>query len=64
MRLYDNNHWAKKFDTVKHIYANGGRSGTLCRSVAACLGNNYSKNEMEVCPKCKEIQSSNKPIIA
>ena len=48
----DCSHWAKKFDTVKHIYA---KSGTVCGSVAHCLGNNYSTTDMKVCPKCLEM---------
>lgn len=51
----DCSHWAKKFDTVKHIYKPGG-GGTLCGSVAACLGNNYATKEMLVCEKCKKIK--------
>lgn len=51
--------WAKKFDEVKHIYATPN-PGTLCGSVAHCLGNNYATTDMKVCPKCLEIQQSNK----
>ena len=50
----DYQHWAKKFDIVKHIYA---VSGTLCGSVAACLGNNYATKEMEVCLECLTIKN-------
>lgn len=49
----DYSRWAKKFDTVAHIYNKEG-SGTVCGSVAACLGNNYATTDMETCPKCKE----------
>ena len=49
----DYSHWAKKFDHYKHVYA---KYGTLCGSVAACLGNNYATTEQPVCPDCKKIQ--------
>lgn len=52
----DYTHWAKKFDTVKHIYKPD--NGTLCGSVAYCLGNNYAVQGMPVCPKCLEIQTT------
>jgi len=48
----DYNFWAKKFDTTKHIYVDGGKGGTVCGSVAACLGNNYATTDMKVCPTC------------
>jgi len=47
----DCSHWAKKFDSVKHIYAKEG--GTMCGSVAHCLGNNYALKGMVICPKCQ-----------
>lgn len=51
----DYSYWAKKFDKVKHIYAS---SGTVCGSVAHCLGNNYAFSDMEVCPKCLALKNS------
>lgn len=56
----DYNHWAKRLDTYKHIYAERGIGGTLCGSVAYCLGNNYSTYAMPVCPKCLAIQAADK----
>lgn len=53
----DCSHWAKKFDTVKHIYAS---AGTVCGSSAHCLGNNYATMNMEVCPECLKKQKENK----
>jgi hypothetical protein len=55
----DYSHWAKKFDEVKHIYA---EHGTLCGSVAHCLGNNYATSDMEVCSKCFHIKTTNEAI--
>ena len=52
----DTSHWAKKFDTVKHIYSKDG-SGTVCGSVAHCLGNNYATKSMDVCTKCELISN-------
>ena len=52
----DYSRWAKKFDKVAHIYAD---QGTVCRSVAACLGNNYATTDMDTCPKCLEIKKEN-----
>lgn len=51
----DTSRWAKKFDTVAHYYARD--TGTLCGSVAHCLGNNYATKDMVDCPKCVEISS-------
>jgi hypothetical protein len=50
----DYTHWAKKFDNVKHIYA---KDGTLCKSVAYCLGNNYATDKMPICEECLKIQA-------
>ena len=47
--------WAKKFDKVAHLYDPKG--GTLCRSSAACLGNNYATTDMDTCPKCAVIKN-------
>lgn len=46
--------WAKKFDTFKHIYSTS--DGTLCRSVAYCLGNNYATIGMPICKECIKAQ--------
>lgn len=54
MGTFDPLRWAKKFDTVAHLYDKEG-GGTLCGSVAACLGNNYSTTDMKTCEKCIEI---------
>lgn len=51
----DYSHWAKKFDEVKHIYA--PKDGTLCGSVAHCLGNNYSTNKMPICTECLKFKT-------
>lgn len=51
----DYSRWAKKFDDVAHIYNDNGH-GTMCGSVAACLGNNYATTDMKTCPKCQEIK--------
>jgi len=53
----DYTHWAKKFDKVKHIYCDKPETGTLCGSVAHCLGNNYATKEMEVCPECLKVRA-------
>lgn len=53
----DSGFWAKRFDTVKHIY---GNSGTLCKSSAFCLGNNYATKGMEVCKECQKIKDEAK----
>ncbi len=55
--MNDNSRWAKKFDTVAHLYAE--EHGTVCGSVAHCLGNNYATKEMETCKECLRI----KPIL-
>lgn len=56
--MIDNTRWAKKFDTVAHIYDNNGHNGTLCGSVSACLGNNYATKEMETCKECLKIKEN------
>lgn len=57
--------WAKKFDTSVHIPA-VNFSGTLCGSVAALLGNNYSeeKRHLGICPKCLDAaERTNHPLL-
>ena len=51
MSKRDTTRWAKKFDTVAHLYA-PSTGGTICGSVAHCLGNNYAHTGMETCPEC------------
>ncbi len=56
----DYTHWAKRFDTVKHITKSSvygfNSHGTFCGSSAACLGNNYAMSDMEVCPECIKLK--------
>jgi hypothetical protein len=52
----DSSRWAKKFDTVAHIYDRENGHGVLCKKWSHCLGNNYATKEMETCIDCLDVQ--------